>query len=291
MRHRSAVVAAVAGAGVGVLGGLIGLGGAEFLLPLLVGFFAIPLRHAIGLNLGMSLVTVLAALAGRLAAGPAAPPVARHVIMALIGGGVVGAYAGASWLIGASSHALWRGVRALLALIGLLLLTEAFVRWGSGSLVTSPVAQATVGVAAGALIGVVSSLLGVAGGELIIPTLVFGFGVDIKAAGTASLMISLPTVLMGLWRRVVSGLRPTAEELTRIVLPMSAGSVVGAVVGAMVIEFVPGSSLKACLGWCSSGRRLESEVMRPEGRGMTCGEATKGETRVQRAPRRVFGVR
>jgi uncharacterized protein len=138
-------------------------------------------------------------------------------------------------------------VRGLLAVIGALLLIEAFVPWGSDGLVTGSIAQATVGVVAGVLIGVVSSLLGVAGGELIVPTLVFGFGIDIKAAGTASLMISVPTVLMGLWRQVSSGLRPTAEEFTRIVVPMSAGSV-GAVVGAMLIVFVPGGSLKVVLG-------------------------------------------
>jgi uncharacterized membrane protein YfcA len=262
MRHRSALAVAVAGAGVGVLGGLIGLGGAEFRLPLLVGVFANPLRRAIGLNLGMSLITVLAALAGRLAAGSAAPSVPLHIIVAVIGGGVAGAYVGASWLIGASSHVLWRGVRGLLALIGVLLLTEAFVPSGSGGLVTAPIVQATVGVVAGVLIGVVSSLLGVAGGELIIPTLVFGFGVDIKAAGTASLMISVPTVLMGLWRQVSSGLRPTSEELTRIVLPMSAGSIVGAVVGAMLIGVVPGPFLKVVLGlvlvW--SAARLRSHA-------------------------------
>jgi uncharacterized membrane protein YfcA len=242
------MAATVAGAGIGVLGGLIGLGGAEFRLPLLVGFFASPLRRAIGLNLGVSLFTVFAALAGRLAGGSAAVPAAAHVIVAMMSGGVAGAYLGASWLIGASSHALWRGVRGLLAMIGVLLLTESLMPWGSGGLVTAPVAQASAGVVAGVFIGIVSSLLGVAGGELIIPTLVFGFGVDIKAAGTASLMISVPTVLMGLWRQASSGLRPTTEELRRIVLPMSAGSIVGAVVGAMLIVFVPGSSLKAVLG-------------------------------------------
>lgn len=242
------MAAAFAGAGVGVLGGLIGLGGAEFRLPLLVGFFATPLRRAIGLNLGVSLVTVLAALAGRLAAGSPDSPAPLHVIVALMSGGVAGAYLGASWLIGASNYALWRGVRALLAMIGVLLLTEAFVPWGSGGLVTAPIAQSSAGVVAGVSIGIASSLLGVAGGELIIPTLVFGFGVDIKAAGTASLMISVPTVLMGLWRQVSAGLRPTARELTGLVLPMSAGSIVGAVVGALLVVFVPGSSLKAVLG-------------------------------------------
>jgi uncharacterized protein len=97
------------------------------------------------------------------------------------------------------------------------------------------------------MIGIVSSLLGVAGGELIIPTLVFGFGVDIKAAGTASLMISVPTVLMGLWRQGV--FRPSTHRgVTGLVLPMSAGSIVGAVVGALLAGFVPGSSLKMVLG-------------------------------------------
>lgn len=153
------MAAAFAGAGVGVLGGLIGLGGAEFRLPLLVGFFATPLRRAIGLNLGVSLVTVLAALAGRLAAGSPDSPAPLHVIVALMSGGVAGAYLGASWLIGASNYALWRGVRALLAMIGVLLLTEAFVPWGSGGLVTAPIAQSSAGVVAGVSIGIASSLL------------------------------------------------------------------------------------------------------------------------------------
>lgn len=248
MRHASAMAAAVAGAGVGVLGGLIGLGGAELRLPLLIRFFANPLRRAIALNLGVSLFTVLAALAVRLTAGSSAPPAPHPVIVAMMGGGVAGAYLGASWLAGASSRSLWRGVRGLLALIGLLLVAEAFLPGHPAGLLADPIARSAVGFVAGILIGIVSSLLGVAGGEMIIPTLVFGFGVDIKAAGTASLMISVPTILMGLWRQAVSGLRPTAPEVTRLVLPMSAGSVVGAVGGALLVGLVPAAALKAILG-------------------------------------------
>jgi hypothetical protein len=44
----------------------------------------------------------------------------------------------------------------------------------------------------GGLIG-----LGVAGGESIIPTLVFAFGADIQMAGTGSFLGSLPTVVVG----------------------------------------------------------------------------------------------
>lgn len=59
-----------AGAGVGVLGGMIGLGGAEFRLPLLIGMFGFAALAAVILNKALSLVVVLAALPARLIAVP-----------------------------------------------------------------------------------------------------------------------------------------------------------------------------------------------------------------------------
>ena len=52
----------------------------------------------------------------------------------------------------------------------------------------------------GLCIGTASTFLGVAGGELLIPTLIFVFGADIHTAGSATLFISIPTICMGLWR-------------------------------------------------------------------------------------------
>lgn len=43
-------------------------------------------------------------------------------------------------------------------------------------------------------------MLGVAGGELIIPTIILIFAVGIKLAGSLSLAISIPTILMGLFK-------------------------------------------------------------------------------------------
>jgi uncharacterized membrane protein YfcA len=83
-------------------------------------------------------------------------------------------------------------------------------------------------------IGLVSSMLGVAGGELIIPTLVFAFGAVIKTAGTASLLISLPTVAVGVLRHRRLGSFTDRTDLTQTVFPMGAGSPVGAVVGGLV---------------------------------------------------------
>ncbi len=68
---------------------------------------------------------------------------------------------------------------------------------GGGQALASGNLQLVAGVAAGFVIGVVASLLGVAGGELLIPTLVLLFGVEIKLAGSLSLAVSLPTMIVG----------------------------------------------------------------------------------------------
>lgn len=52
------------------LGGLIGLGGAEFRLPLLIGVFGFLALQAVILNKAMSLIVVLTALPARLISVP-----------------------------------------------------------------------------------------------------------------------------------------------------------------------------------------------------------------------------
>ena len=94
----------------------------------------------------------------------------------------------------------------------------------------------------------VSSLLGVAGGELIIPMLLFAFGADIKTAGTASLLISLPTVAVGVVRHARLKAFDERLDLTQTVAPMGIGSVIGAVVGGLLVGFVPAAALKLVLG-------------------------------------------
>lgn len=59
---RSSPVAFAGGAIIGALGGLIGLGGAEFRLPLLIGVFRFAALQAVILNKAMSLVVVASAL-------------------------------------------------------------------------------------------------------------------------------------------------------------------------------------------------------------------------------------
>ncbi len=87
-----------------------------------------------------------------------------------------------------------------------------------------------------------------AGGELIIPTLIFVFGVGIKTAGSASLIISLPTVAVGLARYARQGLLFSRSEGLRLVLPMGLGSVIGSMGGGVLAGIIPASALKVILG-------------------------------------------
>ena len=100
----------------------------------------------------------------------------------------------------------------------------------------------------GLFIGLVSSLLGVAGGELIIPTLVFMFGAGIKTAGTASLLISLPTVVAGVLRHRQLGSFAERAGLTQTVAPMGVRSLVRVVAGGLFVGVVLAAALKFVLG-------------------------------------------
>lgn len=235
---------------IAVLGGLIGLGGAEFRLPVLLGPLRHPARQAVVLNLAISLVTISVSLGVR--AGTLSFEPLREVwpaVAGLMAGGVVAAFQGARLVHHLPEAALEKVLSVLLLAIGLLLLAEAFVSRQAGGVVGGePLVQALVGFTLGLGIGLVSSLLGVAGGELLIPTLVFVFGLGVKPAGTASLLISLPTVTTGVWRHWRRGMYEDRQALKQTVAPMALGSVLGALLGAALVGIVSASLLKFLLG-------------------------------------------
>src|SRR5215510_3566720 len=104
------------------------------------------------------------------------------------------------------------------------------------------------GIALGLCIGTASTFLGVAGGELLIPTLIFVFGADIHTAGSAVLFISIPTLCVGLFRYTRMGLLPGRSALLRVGLPMGAESLVGAAAGGAFAGSTSAEILKLLLG-------------------------------------------
>ncbi|MEV4158256.1 sulfite exporter TauE/SafE family protein [Nocardia salmonicida] len=241
-RRDAVVLVFSAGAVIGVLGGLIGLGGAEFRLPLLIGLFGFAALHAVILNKAMSLIVVLTALPARLIALPYSE-VSQHWTIAvnLLAGSLVGAWLGAGWATRMASRTLYRVLALLLVLIAAALAVSHLGHVGTLELPT--VARICAAVAAGVGIGIVAALMGVAGGELLIPTIVLLFGVDIKVAGSLSLMVSLPTMLVAFARYSRDQSFQILRGNTRFVLVMAAGSIAGTIVGGLLLGIVPSAAL------------------------------------------------
>ncbi|GHB79754.1 UPF0721 transmembrane protein [Streptomyces viridiviolaceus] len=238
----SAPVVFGAGAAIGVLGGMIGLGGAEFRLPLLISLFGFAALSAVILNKAMSLVVVLTALPARLAAIPAADIAARWpVAVNLLAGSLLGAWAGASWTVRMRSATLYKVLAALMVFMAAALVLTHTTTLGTLDL---PLwAQVPAGVAAGFGIGVVAAIMGVAGGELLIPTIVLLFGENIKTAGSLSLLVSLPTMLVAVARYSRDGSFAVLGASRRFAVVLAAGSVAGAVLGGLLLGVFPDAVL------------------------------------------------
>ena len=184
-RSRQPIASFVSGAIIGTLGG----GGAEFRLPLLIGLFRFAALEAVILNKATSLVVVATALPFR-ATTVSFTDLASHwtIIVNLLCGSLLGAWFGATWAIRMKQERLYRVIAVLLvAVAGVLIFGHD--SWAAVPLITGT-AQAVAGVVASFAIGVVAALLGVAGGELLIPTFVLLLGAGIP---TNTAPINLPS--------------------------------------------------------------------------------------------------
>jgi uncharacterized protein len=89
--------------------------------------------------------------------------------------------------------------------------------------------------------------MGVAGGELLIPTIVLLYGVDIKIAGSLSLVISLPTMLVAFARYSRDCSFVVLGDTARFVTVMALGSVTGTILGGMLLGAIPDLVIVAIL--------------------------------------------
>ncbi|WP_425058144.1 hypothetical protein SCACP_27910 [Sporomusa carbonis] len=237
------------GALIGVLGGLIGLGGAEFRLPALVGFFKFKTIHAVMINLAVSLVTVCFSFLFRSAIIPYSEVWAQWpVIVNLLAGSLTGSYIGVHFATRLNEKNLNRLVMIFLILLGLTLLFHGILFAHATAIDVSPVLRMFLGALAGVIIGMFSSMLGVAGGELIIPTLLFLFAVDIKLAGSLSLAISIPTIIIGLSKYRSQEPFQIVRQEGKFIAVMAVGSILGSFAGSHLLQGLSGELIKTFLG-------------------------------------------
>ncbi|MBR8827826.1 MAG: sulfite exporter TauE/SafE family protein [Gomphosphaeria aponina SAG 52.96 = DSM 107014] len=233
---------------VGIMGGLIGLGGAEFRLPILINIFKYRTLQAIIINLVVSLVTVTFSLIFRSGiTGFSNVTNNLPIIFNILAGSLLGSYIGVNYATRINDRALNKVVVIFLIFISFILMGHELIfslqTWQLPSLL-----KIITALVAGIVIGVFSSLLGVAGGELIIPTIILIFAVDIKIAGSLSLAISIPTILMGLFKYNRQGKLQEIKSEKFFLIMMGMGSIVGAFIGSYLLNYISSSFLYWILG-------------------------------------------
>lgn len=233
---------------VGIMGGLIGLGGAEFRLPILIQIFNYRTLQAIILNLVVSLITVTFSLLFR------SETISFNllltnlpIIINILAGSLVGSYIGVNSATRINEKQLNRIVVIFLIIISFILMGHELI-FNLGTWQFASYFKIIVALVAGVVIGVFSSLLGVAGGELIIPTIILIFAVDIKLAGSLSLAISIPTILMGLFKYQRQHKLREIKSESSFILSMGMGSILGAFIGSYLLQYIASSVIYWLLG-------------------------------------------
>lgn len=237
----------ITGTLIGILGGLIGLGGGEFRLPVLVGYFKFTTLQGIIINLVVSTITVLFSFIFRSASIPLSDIGANYtVVINLLAGSIIGVFIGSRLATRIDTKKLNNIVFLLLVFLGIFMITHSLIHFNPLDL--TPIIRIITGFLAGLLIGIVSSMLGVAGGELIIPTIIIVYAVGIKLAGSLSLCVSFPTLLMGIIKYRQNGEFKIVKSNLGFILFMAIGSVIGAFIGSRLLIGISAGTLQVILG-------------------------------------------
>jgi uncharacterized membrane protein YfcA len=224
----------------GLLSGMLGVGGAVILLPLLTTFAGLSLKEASNVTI---VQVVASALVGWLAYQRGSLvhlPLAIHMGAASALGGIVGGYGSRAF----SSRALeWLFLAVVLAAIALLLIpvreVPADVPAGGGPM---PRFNRWYALGLGAAVGVLAGLLGAGGGFLIVPLMIGALRLPPRLAIGSSPVVILVSAGFALAGKVLAGVvEPRAAAA------LVAGAVPCAYLGALAGGRMPTPVLRLLL--------------------------------------------
>jgi len=195
---------------VGVVSGLVGVGGGIVMVPLLYLLFAHPewsgivvppAQHAVVAHATSLFVIVPTALAG-IVAYQRSRLVAWRVALPMVGTALLAAVVGVQVAVRLPPEVLKASFGAFLMASGLNLLKASRRGEETGA---PPGGGVVLAVLGGLLIGLITSLLGVGGGIVAIPILIYLVRLDMKKVAATSLGIVVFSAFMGALTYVITG--------------------------------------------------------------------------------------
>ncbi|MEJ3652840.1 sulfite exporter TauE/SafE family protein [Actinomycetes bacterium KLBMP 9759] len=237
------LLAAALGVVIGLVLGAFGGGGGVLTVPVLVYVLG---QSAYDATTGSLIIVAATALAGTLARARSGH-IRWGTGMAFGAAGVPAAALGSIVSARAPEHVLLIGFAGLALLASAALLVDARgerrhddVPAGGGIAVLAPpvTALAVRIVLAGALVGLLTGLLGVGGGFLAVPVLVIGLRMPMTSAIGTSLLVITVNSVAGLVARAGS-----IDVDPAVVLPFAVAAVAGTLAGKRVTDKVSGPAL------------------------------------------------
>lgn len=243
--NKSCLIAIIGGFMIGLVAGLIGVGGGEFRLPILMSWLNLSPHLAVATNLIVGVLVSFTSFMCR-ASLMTKDAVAIAIWMSIFS--LIGGYLGAFLTGKIRERLLSKFLIGFLLLIGgrLLVFSLVDLPYEIMPVVGVGVGKIVVICFSGLIIGVISGLFGVAGGEFRIPILLYTMGIPIKVAGTLSALVALPTQISGLWKHHRLG--HTNKNSLVIATLMGLASIVGSFIGASLVFLVSEKILEGVLG-------------------------------------------
>lgn len=242
---------AIAGAGIGFVSALLGIGGGMLMVPALLGILMlldIPADHRMHVAAGTSLSVMIATSIGSTLSHARRHDVVWPIVYRTIGGIACGVVADALLSHRLSGHALSTVFAIVLVVVGGTMIFG--FRSSEGRIRRDP--GLVRGSIAGSIIGFKSGLLGVGGGALSVPWLTFAGLPQRLVSGTSS-VFTLPAAIVGTISFMLMG--PATPDWTLIgavywpALPIAGGASIAATrFGASLSGRVPGRILRIAFG-------------------------------------------
>ena len=242
---RNGTLGFLSGIVIGAAAGLIGVGGGEFRIPVLLHVLRLPVKAAAGANTVIGLFVVVLSVARRWGQQRfTADDLTLGAVMAVAS--IIGAMIGAGRAHRLSTRTLKGAICVYLLAVGVWMVAEGLAHADHSLIAPNGWFRWTLAGLVGFVIAAASGALGVAGGEMRIPALMYLFTMPIKTAGTISLLASVPTVAAGAFTYRRLGYIP--NRVLALSLLMGAGSIIGVLIGASLLPVVNKHTLKTVFG-------------------------------------------
>lgn len=259
---------------IGLIAGMFGVGGGFLLTPLLMYVFGIPAPVAVGSALSQKCGTSIASFLKFRKLGRGEP----RIDLVMLGGSLMGVDAGTrflrflvaqgNWRVGGKSIPAAQAVLDVLFILMLSFTTYQTARdaWHArkrtvprgdvtipGPLVTKvrippyialpnvDLAEVSVPMLAylGFLLGAASGLMGIGGGVLFMPVLLYGIGLSVRNAAGTGVLLLFVTVAVGTFEQGLAGYVSLSLSLAILM-----GSSIGSQIGAIMTHHLPNRVLR-----------------------------------------------